>query len=684
MSDHEDMSIGTGYSTPVPELDDHRYQSSSVQKPRSRRGTVDTLYGSTARNEMHPDLSLVNNSLLHTVARDFEEAVVDGETASLSHGRPGHDRSRRGTATTLEPRSVSPPNSVKAFADARRRERELSTSDPTPGKIQTDSRHLDDYELRRVASGASRRSRRSRRYTNDNDAKSFSGSCKSAEEDVCFPLHDSPNKDTLQIDFDYLEEFIAEEDETRTPPQNQPQPRIFHDLRSQKQDDLSMIVTSEGDIVRTSSGGSTSIDEKDEKHSLHGFGEPQQYTDPNRFEFFSSLAESTIHAAEFGDLILPGEDIRSLFTFPEGQEDGVWWLNMNNPTEEEIRSICKAFGIHPLTIEDIGTQEAREKIELFPSYYFACFRSFRVEEVDNNQRYEPFNIYVVVFREGTLSFSFSPNPHAGHVRKRITMLKDYVALSSDWICYALIDDIVDCFAPVINKIEHETDIIEDQVFIARENDMHEFLRKIGMVRKNVMGLMKLLGGKADVLRGFTKRCNANYKVTPRMDIGLYLGDIQDHVVTMMASLAHFEKMLSRSHSNYLAQLSIDNITQGNNANKVLSKITLLASILVPLNLVCAAMDSATASLDQNIDLSKLSDKDKQELQQFIVNESQKARIQQSVHSLTDICWKKCVTGSIKSGKLEKGEESCTQNCVNRFLDANMTVIKHLDSMRQHA
>jgi import inner membrane translocase subunit TIM8 len=40
------------------------------------------------------------------------------------------------------------------------------------------------------------------------------------------------------------------------------------------------------------------------------------------------------------------------------------------------------------------------------------------------------------------------------------------------------------------------------------------------------------------------------------------------------------------------------------------------------------MDSPSTSLDQNIDLSKLSDKDKQELQQFIINESQKARIQQ--------------------------------------------------------
>ena len=147
------------------------------------------------------------------------------------------------------------------------------------------------------------------------------------------------------------------------------------------------------------------------------------------------------------------------------------------------------------------------------------------------------------------------------------------------------DDIVDSFAPVIGKLEQDTDQIEDEVFIARTDDMAEFLRKIGNTRKNVMGLMRLLGGKADVLKGFTKRCNENYKVTPRMDIGLYLGDIQDHVVTMMTNLGHFEKMMSRAHSNYLAQISIDGIAQGTATNRVLSKVTLLASIIVPLNVV---------------------------------------------------------------------------------------------------
>lgn len=145
---------------------------------------------------------------------------------------------------------------------------------------------------------------------------------------------------------------------------------------------------------------------------------------------------------------------------------------------------------------------------------------------------------------------------------------------------------MDSFAPEITKIEKEADSIEDGVFITRNEDMQGFLRRIGEVRKTVMGLMKLLGGKADVLKGFAKRCNEHYGVAPPVDIGLYLGDVQDHAITMMSNLAQFEKMLSRSHSNYLAQLSIDNITQGNKVNKVLGKVTLLASVLVPLNLIC--------------------------------------------------------------------------------------------------
>lgn len=135
-------------------------------------------------------------------------------------------------------------------------------------------------------------------------------------------------------------------------------------------------------------------------------------------------------------------------------------------------------------------------------------------------------------------------------------------------------------------MERESEAIEDHVYVARVEDFNVFLPQIGGLRKKVMSLMRLLGGKADVIRGFSKRCNEQYSVTPRGDIGLYLGDIQDHVVTMMSNLGHFEKMLSRAHSNYLAQLNVTNIMLGNDVNRILSKITFLGSILVPLNLIC--------------------------------------------------------------------------------------------------
>ncbi|KAI1000050.1 putative metal ion transporter [Podosphaera aphanis] len=591
MFDLENDSLNANFCTPVPELDDHTHRSLSVPKPKSRLNSNATTHSNLSpRRRNFTEARRTSQETSPMNARECEEAINFDE----EDGRGSRmDRmSRRGTVSHHDPRSTSPPNSVKAFADARRRERELSFSDPNPSKPPPETRRHDERDIHasisRALSRDSRRSHRSRlskRYTSVDNAASLAASCQSAEEDVCFPLDQRENKDTLHIEFGILEEFIAdEESRDKTPPAGQPQ---SHTSQNHPQGNSTVFTTS-GDVVTVPSSVSSGLSEKlSIKDGLYKSPREPQRPVENRFEFFSSFSESTIHAPEFGDLVLPGEDLRNLFILP--QEDdigGVWWLNINNPTDEEIRTICKAFGVHPLTIEDIGTQEAREKIELFPSYYFACFRSFHVENIDGGQQYEPFNIYVVVFREGTLSFSFFPNPHAAQVRKRITMLKDYVSLSSDWICYALIDNIVDSFAPVISRIEAETDDIEDEVFIARNDDMHTFLRKIGMLRKNVMGMMKLLGGKADVLKGFTKRCNANYKVTPRMDIGLYLGDIQDHVITMMTSLAHFEKMLSRSHSNYLAQLSIDNITQGNHANNVLSKITLLASILVPLNLVC--------------------------------------------------------------------------------------------------
>jgi magnesium transporter len=299
-----------------------------------------------------------------------------------------------------------------------------------------------------------------------------------------------------------------------------------------------------------------------------------------RFSFFASEFEDTIHAPHLSGLVDKGQSFSELFD----EANGTWWLDCMDPTDDEMRIISRAFGIHPLTIEDITTEESREKVELFTHYYFVCFHTFD-QDKESEEFLEPVNMYFVVFRAGILSFHFSPVPHTASVRKRICQLRDYVAVSADWICYALIDDITDSFAPIIREIEEEADIVEDSVYVARDDDFVGLLRRIGESRRKVMTLMRLLSGKADVIKMFAKRCQKNWDNAPKGEIGLYLGDIQDHIFTMHQNLSVYERIFARSHGNYMAQLQVESIAGNNRVTKMLGKVTVLGTLFLPMNLI---------------------------------------------------------------------------------------------------
>lgn len=451
---------------------------------------------------------------------------------------------------------------------------------------------------------------------------------------------------------------------------------------------------------------------------------------PNPIHEKSSLKLSTPIINTPGDVLsqTPGTLTDSASGLPRPPHVSPFWLDVLDPTEEEMKVLSKTFGIHPLTTEDIFLGEAREKVELFKSYYFICFTSFdivyerrkqRIREhekqlnklqelnemnsnsgllsrvfkfwaskdskFDNENPFmkskssstskksrkkkvregelSPLSMYMIVFKHGVITFHFSPTPHPINVRRRARLLKDYLTVSADWISYALIDDITDSFAPMIDSIEVEVNSIEEAILRmhAGDNDSDEseddaddeselsiandknvfvkrgrsksvidkngfqllpqtktrsktksksssststsseskilgwkrkgdMLRRIGECRKRVMSLLRLLGSKADVIKGFNKRLNetdvrSQGLQQSKLEISMYLGDIQDHIVTMVQSLNHYEKLLARFHSNYLAQINIDMTKVNNDTNDVLGKITILGTIVLPINVV---------------------------------------------------------------------------------------------------
>jgi len=267
-----------------------------------------------------------------------------------------------------------------------------------------------------------------------------------AEEDVCFPVDDSlldeedeaaeMNGDDYQNgrrrrrewpDFSVLEEWSREEKEERS-----------EGIRAKKLPEPVYV----GGRLRPPVRAPWHRDEEEL---------------PYRFTYFNDELPATIHAHTISELLQPGQSFADLFR-PEprviddssdgevcaslersmrtgstatGGDDSrtdcgppepsqslprlgprpTFWLDVFSPTDAEMKVISKAFGIHPLTSEDILMQEAREKVELFRSYYLVSYRTF--EQDSNSEDYmDPVNIYVVVFRDGIISVCIYHTTHS--------------------------------------------------------------------------------------------------------------------------------------------------------------------------------------------------------------------------------------------------------------------------------
>ncbi|KAI8641261.1 hypothetical protein BD408DRAFT_444470 [Parasitella parasitica] len=319
-------------------------------------------------------------------------------------------------------------------------------------------------------------------------------------------------------------------------------------------------------------------------HSLLlDFPSPSNSSLDCRYVFYTSPLRSTLHAKDLVDILPAIKD----------HKESCFWIDIHNPRDVEMKQIQRIFHIHPLTAEDITTEEPREKCEAFNHYYFICFRTFEANSLSSNYL-QPIGIYILIFKGFILTFHFgSSTPHSANVRKRMMYLKDSLTVTPDWICYGLLDDITDTFVPLIRTIEFEVDSIDELVLILKETEQSDMLRRIGYCRKKMMSLLRLLVAKSDVIKTLIKRgghhestkASKNKRPTVSHDVIIYLGDIQDHIVAMLQSLNHYEKISSRSHSNYLAQISIEMTQTNNEINDVLSKLTALGSILVPMNLV---------------------------------------------------------------------------------------------------
>ena len=141
---------------------------------------------------------------------------------------------------------------------------------------------------------------------------------------------------------------------------------------------------------------------------------------------------------------------------------GIGWIDLLQPSPDEIRAVAEELGLHPLAVDDAVNAHQRSKLERYDDVLFLVMHPARY--LDGPEQVEFSELHVFVGPSFVVSVRRSEFPHVSPVRKALEARPDLLRLGPLAILHALLDRVVDEYEPVVAGLENDIDEIEDQLF----------------------------------------------------------------------------------------------------------------------------------------------------------------------------------------------------------------------------
>ncbi len=247
------------------------------------------------------------------------------------------------------------------------------------------------------------------------------------------------------------------------------------------------------------------------------------------------------------------------------------WIIINgfNQTEGLIK-LADHFGIHPLIIEDIFNVEHMPKVEDLESSLFVTLKNLTWSETDQFIESEQISLFLAA--NVLITFEEKDNNVFASIIERLKTGKGKGRVrQEDYLCYLLIDHIVDNYYILLDHTEEQ---MEDLEKLLIENPTNELSYSFLRLKKNLMLLRKTINPLKDEIRYLAREESGIISPFTRQ----YLGDINDHLLFIIQSIDSFREMIA----------SMMDLLMANNANRmnsIMKTLTLVATIIIPMTLI---------------------------------------------------------------------------------------------------
>ena len=238
------------------------------------------------------------------------------------------------------------------------------------------------------------------------------------------------------------------------------------------------------------------------------------------------------------------------------------WVGLKEPNAEELERVGEAFGLHELALEDAMNAHQRPKLEDYGDSLFIVLRTARYDDAKEEVEFGEIHLfvgadYVVAVRHGEAS-ELAP------ARKRLEEHQDLLGTGPGSVVWAIVDKVVDDYAPVVAGIDNDIEEVEDEIFGQRSDST----QRIYFLKREVIEFHRAVRPLLAPLESL------QYGGQPGItdELRRYFRDVHDHARRVEEQVAGQRELLTSILEANLALLGVQQ-------NEVVRAISAWAAII---------------------------------------------------------------------------------------------------------
>lgn len=258
-------------------------------------------------------------------------------------------------------------------------------------------------------------------------------------------------------------------------------------------------------------------------------------------------------------------------TFAFKNSGRITWINIDGLRKADVEAVCNHYEVHTLLIEDILSVNQRPKMDEVEGVLFCLLNMLYFNAQKKTVETEQLSIvlgkdFVISFQEDASRDPFDPIRHKLKINNSKIRQR-----TADYLCYSLLDMVVDNYFVVMEKLGEQIELVEEEVI---RNSNTRSLAKINQLRKELIVLKRNFAPVRDLLNGILR--SESELLDDRTT--KYFKDVYDHIVQAYDLSENYRDIMMSMQDLYINNVNL-------RMNEVMKVMAIVTCLLAPATVI---------------------------------------------------------------------------------------------------